>query len=357
MVGQPDARQHLVPQAEAGRAARGDILGLYPLGLTVNPRSKEPLLVVTDGTHVGVRSLKEASLLYKHGSGYYDTDGHGKSKAAENVTGYPRSHTPSGVTPQGAGYGTSLYTALSLGAYLVNNGHAKIEMDVEGDGISSESEGRSREADAWWDSAHNRRLTLRQTDETEEKEEYVKLDLDTDDLEGCVSLEDNQTLDYVNEVNVDITTTEEMIIDTYPYMDGKSSAWERDLVPAEFKLNDTREEEIPDDIPKGSELRWLVRTALDDADFFGDTDQTALLALDVRGLDVDAVNLLSLCYLKSGFGDKEVDAMWLRYTQNLDPSGEDRQLHLFSRNGKAAGLSDVVEARKQANWAALARLP
>lgn len=345
---------------------RGSILELYPLGLVVNPRSKEPLLVVTDGTNVGIRSLRETTLLMRHGSGYYDTSGHGKSKQAENLTGLPRSHTPSGATPRGDGYGTSLYTALSLGAYQVDNDHAEIEMDMKGDGVSSESEGRSREADAWWNAAHARGLTDRETENTEEEQEYVKLDMDSDDLERCADLDEGQSIKYVNEVNVDLVTEQEFSVDLYSYSE---RAWVHDLVPVEFQLNSTGFEEIPDDIQRGTELRWLVELALEDPGIFGDANPTALLALDVRGLDVQAMNLLSLCYMQAGLGDKEVDALWYRHNHGLDPGQEVRQLGLYDRpervrwdlltpnQRRQGGLSDVIEARKQADWASLASLP
>lgn len=348
-----------VAEREA-RASSLGIRGLYPCGLVVNPRNKEPVLVVTDGENVGIRSLKASTLFFRHGTGYYDTTGHGKSKEAENLTGYPRSHTPSGSTPRGAGYGTSLYTALALGAYLQNNGHAEIQMDVEGDGISSESEGRSREADAWWDAAHARGLTDRETQEGEaEVEEYVDLDMSPSDLESCASLDEGQTITYVNKVSVDLEKPgEELTVDFYRYYSrGEASAYGADLVPVEFKMNDTNEDKIPEDIPRGSELRWLYELAYNDTDFWGDANKTALLALDVRELDKDAMKLISLAYLKADLGDKELDALWYRWQNNLDPSSEFRQLGLFSPNARAAGLSGVVEARKQAGWANLASLP
>lgn len=346
------------PEPRAAAASRS-MAKLTVLGIVVNPRNKEPVLVTTDGAHVGIRGLLADRVGFRHGHGYYDTSGHGKSKEIESTTGYPRSHTPSGVTPRGAGYGTSLYTAMSLGAYLVATGEASVRMDVEGEGISSESEGRSYEADRWWDAAHDKGLTDRKEEETEEKEEDVDIDIDADDLQNCVSLDEGQSLDYVNRVSVDILTTTTLTIDTYPYYNKYSNraAWNNDLVIAEFYMQKLDDEIIPEDLTPGSELRWLTEQAAEEPDFFGDINNDALLALDVRHLDKQTMRLLSLCYAANGLKDKDIDAMWLRWSHDLDPEAAAAQQHLFSPNGRAAALSDVVEARNNVPWKRLASLP
>lgn len=355
--------EEFVLTSPVARSIKGqpNILGLSVLGLVINPRDKEPLIAVSDGEIVGIRSLQEHNLLFRHGSGYYDTTGHGKSKEAENLTGYPRSHTPKGVSPQGLGYGTSLYTALSLGAWLVDSDKAAIKMDVHGEGISSESEGRSHEADRWWDAAAERGLTLRNTESSEAVEEYVELDVDADDITGCVSLDEGQRITHVNTVSVDLETTEEFTVDLFPYYYRGAAgvgAYNNDLVAAEFNpLDGADTEVVPDDIAVGSELRWLVESLMEDTDLFGDTNSAALLALDVRGLDVQAVNILSLCYLHSGLKDQDVNALWQRWELDLDPEAEVSQLGLFSPNARAAALADVVEARRLVPWETLGDLP
>lgn len=341
-----------------GGVERPNLRGKTVLGIVVNPRDKRPVLVVTDGEYVGIRSLLETSLFMRHGNGYYDTTGHGESERAEQLTGMPRAHTPGGVTPRGSGYGTALYTALSLGAHQQDEGDAEIKMNTEGDGICSESEGRSREADTWWEAASKKGLT--ESEETEgeyEKEEYVELDVSPDDIESCVSseLEEGQTIVYVNKLSVDIETTgPSFIVDKYPY----TSAWDHDLVAVELQHeSDQGGLTVPVGIRAGSELKWLVEYVIEEPDRFKNTEQTSLLALDVRGLDVQAVNLLSLAYMAAGLDDRAVDALFYRWKHDLDPGAEVRQLGLFSPNAREAGLADVVEARKQANWARLASLP
>lgn len=333
-------------------AERPDLRGKTVLGIAVNPRDKRPVLVVTDGENVGIRSLVEASLLMRHGTGYYDTSGHGESERAEAITGLPRAHTPDGVIPRGAGYGTALYTALSLGAYQASNGDAEIQMNTEGEGICSETEGRSHEADKWWKAAHDKGLTDVEKDEEEEKEEYVKLDVDPDDL-SCVPLDEGQRIVYVNELNVDIESESEFVADVYSY----TSAWNHDLVCIEFQEVISEPFSVPEELRAGTELKWIVEYVMDQPRRLKDTNQTALLGLDVRGLDVQAVNLISLAYMDAGLDDRAVDALFYRWKHDLDPGAEVRQLGLFSPNAREAGLADVVEARKQANWAALASLP
>lgn len=354
-------RNQLQPYTPGARAARATFLDVTPIGIVVNPRTKEPLLAVTDGTNVGIRSLRASSLGFRHGSGYYDTSGHGKSAEAEKLTGLPRSHTPNGVTPRRGGYGTSLYTALALGAYLVDNGEVEIEMDVEGEGISSEGEGRSDAASQWWDAALNRGLTEREVDSSEETEEDVELHLDTDDLEGCVSLDEGQSLAYVNTVSVDITTSSELNVDTYRYYVKTSrsdapGAWNNDLVLVELSLVAAGEKVIPADLPRGSELRWLVELAQKDSDLWHDTNATALLAADVRGLDEEAMKLMSLAFQAADLKDRDIDALWYRWRNDLDPSREIAQQHLFTRNS-AAALQDVIAARDAVPWDYLAALP
>ena len=347
----------ILPPSSPQQRRSTSLRSLCILGLVVNPRTREPLLVTTDGENVGIRSLKEGGVGVRHGSGYYDTSGHGKSKEAENLTGFPRSHTPSGVTPLGQGYGTSLYTALCLGAYLVDNSHANIKMDVDGEGITSESEGRSHQADRWWDAAYRRGLTDREEEETEE-EDRLDISVDADDLANCVDLEEGQTLTYVHGLDAEVTTTTTFAVDIYRYFVKGSGgrAWTSDLVLAEFYMNDLAEDLIPSDIPRGSELRWLRDLAEDDSDFWGDTNPEALLALDVRGLDREAMHLLSLCYAHADLKDSDISALWQRWKQNLDPSHEGQQ-YLFAPNSRGGALSSVAEARSEVAWDNLASLP
>lgn len=359
----------LTEPVTAPQALRSGIRGLTILGIVVNPRNHIPVLVATDGTFVGIRSLQEAGLLNKHGTGYYDTDNYGRSHEAQELTGLPRCHTPDGVTPRGAGYGTCLYTGLALGAFLQNVGDAEIEMSEKGNGVCSEQENRSREADAWWNAAHQRKLTGRDEIEGEtEREEDVDLEVPAEDLNAYV---DEGEVTYVNRVNVDIEKQGESLqVDWYRYDDAE----EANLVVVAFEdPSEIGGRQVPEDIRSGTELKWMVEAITNENDRyelkFKQTNQVALLGIDVRGLDVQAVNLIALAYMAAELGDKEVDALYYRWKHNLDPGSEVKQLSLSEaripvrwdlltpNQKREGGLADVVEARRQADWARLEMLP
>lgn len=336
-------QQQLFSEPYSGQIPMGgdSIRGRTVLGLVVNPKTKEPLLVVTDEINVGIRSVLEDRPLKKEGLGYYET---GSDEATE-ITGFPRVHTPSGVEKKGMGYGTSLYTALCLGAHLTEEQEVEIEMNERGAGISSRTDNRSKQADRWWEAA--KKAGLADEEVGEDKEEYVKLDADASDLESCDIGGYEGKIDYVNEVNVDLVV--EQTAEYYAYV----SAWKKDLVPAEIVLS----EEIPFDLEPGMELDYLWEQIMDDPDLILSADTEGLLALDVRDLDERVVKLIAIAYMESGLGDKEVDSLWYRWKNRMDPQAKSPQQRLFSPNSRAAGLSDVLEARKIVAWDKLAHLP
>ena len=126
-------------------AMHGD---LQPLGFVVNPKTGELVVAVANVGYVQIVSLDGAWLGTGSFGGYYDL--------ASRVSGMVRVHTAQGVQKPGGGYGTTLYTALALGAHL---GGLTMSPDLPrpSDGVSSfacglgeEVEGRSEEADGWW---------------------------------------------------------------------------------------------------------------------------------------------------------------------------------------------------------------
>ena len=139
----------LAPPPATAPRENFSLSGLTVLGLVANPKTHEPALVVTDGEYVSIRSLSESAPLRRLGRGYYEE----QYNDPEELTGYPRSHTPDGVVIKGKGWGTALYTALALGAHQETNDLVKIKMRGSGDGISSWTDNRSNEADKWWASA------------------------------------------------------------------------------------------------------------------------------------------------------------------------------------------------------------
>jgi hypothetical protein len=312
------------------------IAGRTTLGLIINPKTKEPVLATTDGHYVGIRSLRQESLLKKLGTGYLSDSNEDATKA----TGYPRVHTPDGVTVGGMGYGTALYSAICDGAHLRYRDLVEISARGDGDGICSDTKDRSGSADRWWAAARRQGLTEEHTEEDEEREENVELDLEPSDL-SCV--ETDGRIVYVNKVSVDIEKTTEITFDTYSY----DSLIAHNLVAAEIVTT------LPGVTTEGSDLYVLWREVLEDPDLIIDTNDVALLALDVRGLSEDAVSLLSLAYLANGQSDAAVDDLRNRWARNLDPGAGSGQGRLF----KANGMSDVVEARRISGWDALSDLP
>ena len=326
-----------------------DLRGKTFLGFVVNPRDQEPVSASTDGRHVAVRSLLSDPPLAAIGRGYYDMTSYGESDAAERATGYPRVHTPDGVTPRGAGYGTCLYTALALAAYLQENHGLRLQTKTRGEGICSESENRSPSADAWWDRAVDKGLASRTETEPEEVcEEYVKLDnVSPGDLQNLVT-DEGKTITYVNEVNVDMCGLEgdAIVVDQLEYND----AFQADLVAFEMTA------EIPPNIRPGTELRWVVEQVLAGETEFHDVNHDALLALDVRGLPEDAIKLLSLAYAHLDLED-DIDDLWYRWQYDLDPGSTSPQLQLIANQTGGAGLAAVAQARRRVAWDYLKDLP
>lgn len=312
------------------------IAGLTTLGLIINPKTKEPVLATTDGEYVSIRSLRQESLLKKLGTGYHSTS----QEDSADATDYPRVHTPEGVKVRGMGYGTALYSALCDGAHLRYRDHVEISMRKKGDGISSDTNDRSTEADHWWAAALKQGLTEEHVEEEEEREEDVDLDLDPGDL-SCVQTDGR--IVYVNKVNVDLEKTTEKTFDVYSY----ESLTGHHLVAAEIVVT------LPGVTADDTDLYVLWQEALSDPDVIVSTDEVALLALDVRGLSEDAMSLLSLAYLASGQSDATVDDLRNRWERNLDPGATSGQGRLFRANG----MADVVEARRISGWDQLSDLP
>jgi len=337
------------PTPGAGRP-KIELSGRMLLGIVVNPKLQEPLITITDGDYVGIRSLRANNFLARLGVGYYESDRHSDYAEPARITGYPRAHTPDGVAIKGGGYGTSLYTALSLGAYAnYNLPDVAIDMwpkNQSKDGISSASSSRSHAASRWWSAAASKGLTEEHTETEEEVEEGVDLNITADEIEGCVTLDyEDAKVRYVNTLNVDIEREKEVSYDIYEY----ESAEKHNLVAVELGVA------IPESVPDESAILWLWKEILKTPGTIYAAESTTLLALDVRGLDPDAVNFLSLAYIASGLSENDVDDMRYRWEANLDPGTENRQGRLFRAN--QGGMRAVEDAREQTRWAELADLP
>lgn len=127
-------------------------LGLFAVGLAMNPRNLELCLVGWDGYRVRIYSWDGGELV-EQGYGHFEWDA--TPEVAD--TGLPRFHTPAGVLNRGQGYGTVLYVAAVMVATAAFSGwvpHKGFSVRHAGPGISSSSVGRNPFADRWWKRAH-----------------------------------------------------------------------------------------------------------------------------------------------------------------------------------------------------------
>jgi hypothetical protein len=315
------------------------------LGLVINPKLARPVLVVADGGNIAICRLDEDGWPYV-GEGYFGDD-----DRATNVTGMPRSHTPRGVTEEGAGYGTCLYTALCLGAHQ-NSQHRGGQRPryhiphsyLDGDWICSDPEDRSSEADRWWETARRLRLAGRQEDEQIEEDVDVTSEF-WDEIEGREYGEGKIT--HVNDVKVDVTT--EIAVDVYPY----ENAQEKHLVLADFTfdLGVTPRELLWERVQAGH-VSLLEEVRID-----------LIVGLDVRDLTLDAINLIGMLAQVGGASEDQLHDLRVRWELGLDPSSEIRQMRLpFTPNsseGRAVRsmLAETQAIRDEAGWIRPAELP
>jgi hypothetical protein len=313
----------------------------YALGLVVNPKLARPVLAYWDGREMDILALDDDEWL-SIGTGYYgDTD-----DPATSATGYPRSHTPSGVQIKKQGYGTCLYTALCLGAHHNADGALRLfRYGPDGDGISSESNSRSTEADHWWSRAKD--LGLASEVVEDQTEESVDV---TSELSELVSGQevDGKLVSYVNTINVDVEAS--VTADVYPY----DRAEDHDLVLAEFVA------ELPF---TGVESLWTMVQQREPTELKLLVHADRILACDVRGLSVSAMNLLGILAERGGAPEEDLHALRFRWEHGLDPGAPVKQMRLpFKANSSEAReaaeiLKTTKMLRAETGWDDLRTLP
>ena len=316
----------------------------YALGIVVNPKLKVPVLVVADGADITITAM-DAEGYEDLGSGYY-----GMSDAIAQMLGLPRSHTPHGVTIEGAGYGTCLYTALCLGAHQnfeSHEGHPnryRIQSyGPDGDGICSTTDDRSSDADEWWRRA--RRLGLAREVEEEQEDENVDVTSNFDSLIEGESVDDG-VVSRVNTISVDVS--KQVSGDVYLW----DSASSHKLVVADFT--------IPMASSAEANALW---ERVKDRKLVTEVSVELILALDLRGLDVSGINLLGLLAEQAGASEEALHDLRFRWENGLDPSAPVKQMQLaFKKNSSEARRARrVVEEaeiyRLGAGWAELESLP
>lgn len=213
------------------------------LGVLVNPRTGEPCEVFADDKgNVVIVSFDGTTL----GKGYFDS-GNSSYAVSEEITGYPRVHTPDGVTEKGAGWGTCLYTGLCLASYLatgrvIDMQEARANSGQDG-GISSMSEdadgesSRSPYADAWWRAAvqdyglaeeYSRDIEKEVTDTWEDRGRDADPDIEHL-VESTTGNTVTQILRYNVSVEYEYMDSVELTAEAYPY----ANALAKNLVLAE----------------------------------------------------------------------------------------------------------------------------
>jgi len=307
------------------------------IGIVANPKLKRPLLVEAIAQEVNVYRLgyentevistrkesAEQKPWKRAGNGYYDVD-----NEATRLSGFLRVHTPTGVVPRGAGYGTALYTGLLVGAviddFIADVDPTMSEMNhLPGGswpGISSKPGTRSKDAEDWWEASIHRGLASRECAEVEE---------DPDEPEDCSE------------------------IDLYPLR----TALRFKLIPASFVFHHNQFRDT------SASWNTLWREVREHPEAINRVEPKALLALDVRGLTLGAINLLGVLGIHAGMPEADLDSMRLRWELNLDPSQEIAQMRLpFKPNSSEARRAEAAlgradEARAAVGWDRLEDLP
>lgn len=318
-------------------------------GIVVNPKTRMPCFVeAVPKRTVNVFTIGTADV-ERIGEGYFEGDESSDYYRPSLLTGYPRSHTPKGVSTKGTGYGTVLYVGMCLAATIENRSGLGLTMPTENDGICSAAGAgqRSREAGAWWDEAVRRGLASRSDYEDEdggvEKEDDINLRLDIGNrrqrLEDFINEnfalgEDGEEVTYVNSINVDIRRTgagESLECDVLEYDDALK------LVALAFDQDALWDEN--DDIGKLPE-RWFGSANERDRVARGDNlpiadHLPALVSLDLPNCPEWCVEFILGCMLGLGATDEEVGDV--AFVAGMQPT----QQSLVVTSGPARGLPGV----------------
>lgn len=321
------------------------------LGLVMNPKLAQPLLVEADGRSINILRMDAGDDEWLvEGEGHLDPD-----DEAATITGFPEGW----MARRGEGYGTALYTALCLAAH--QNHEAREGATVpryqliptlgrygaEGDGISSMEGNRSSDADIWWQAATERKLAYHID------EEQTEQDVDaTRSLRNHIDGEsvDEGTVGHVNNINVDVSR--EVHADIYEWERARA----KNLILADFTID------LGDAHPATLWRKLQADQAMPGGGLV-DIEIPWIMALDVRGLTLESINLLGILAQVAGASEDDLDHLRLRWELQLDPTTPITQMRLpFKANSsEARAAHDAVEQarelRQASGWASLAGLP
>jgi hypothetical protein len=325
---------------------------MIAIGIVVNPKLNKPLLATAAGQGVEISALDD-EYWTDVGEGYYAED-----DPATSVTGLVRVHTPSGLTSgyAGKGYGTSLYTALCLGSGKRSDVKRIFGRDRQYslystyDGISSMSGTRSSDADIWWDRAVE--LGLARAGTHEDTNEDVDLSYEAS---SCLSGNDYSEGGTITDVTSATGTVETSVeANTYDF----ETASEHNLIVASFvfEYGSDKQQKLPT-------VDALWKLVQENPGNVQSVDAEALLALDLRGMDKDAINLIGMLAQQSDLDEESLLNIRIRWELQLDPTEPIRQTRLpFKANSSEAraahgAVEQARESRESVGWTELAALP
>ncbi len=302
------------------------------LGIVVNPKTSAPIFVQRKANSqmtvqimglgqtsapVGGREERVYTIL---GDGYLNDDK--EYSGPTDVTGYPRSHTPHGVTEKGGGYGTALYTGLVLLAAAHDNEEIVIPgLLGKGAGICSDEDTRSDAATRWWRKSLARKLTEQMSGDTEgEAAETETETIDDEDVSEYVSSRDFRRLEDAvrdavsnhgdwNARNVSIRADMEREVES----DRRRGA---EHITADFYtlVSAVKHGLVAcTETSRGTIMDWARQPK-----FEGAAHKAAILALNVAGEDTLIVAKLAMLAQSKGATEYEVSEMMIRNHFGVD---------------------------------------
>jgi hypothetical protein len=321
------------------------------LGVVVQPKTKQPVFVQRRAfTARTVDILSIEGLGYTHsGDGYLeDKGGDFDYLRPTEVTGLPRSHTPSGVKKQGGGFGTCLYTGL----VLLADARARNLLDVpstagRGSGICSESYTRSAAATRWWRAALERGLTHQEEGEIEGPSETETEELEGEDVFDHVSSRQRRSIEGAIEEAVSdhsgwSVSGISIAADLSREVEAESDSEYGSSVTADYyKIGDAErsnliavEQVIPGDI-----MAWAKWK--DEEDHGDKIFKDVILALNVAHEDLQVAARLALLAKHAGATELEVTRMMQRNKYGYD------SLRAVTLSGEPQMVLPLMGARRR----------
>ena len=340
---------------------------LYPVGITINPKTGVPAFVFqrdeSNAPTIIFTVDDSAKGMVYQGSGYFDD---GEYRKATELTGYPRVHTPNGVFEKGMGYGTCLYTGLACTAYQnsQNSGAARWFRGTPGageEGISSEETSRSAEADKWWGSAVEHGLATQVSGDVEEEVEDVEVDNDyaRQSLDGYDDIDVSYASAYVSGTKT--TEVDDVNVLTFENVERAS------LVGAIFDLSSVEEDEHTMDVPRSSLGLYIHGPVADwaermDPELVDLVDAKALGACNLMGLPEEVFWLLAKLVYNDGGRERVAEQMLIRWRASVDPNIDPGAWGIAGQYVPNAAeieraLEETLETRHELGWDQLADMP